>query len=89
MPYLYVRHKVNDYGQWLKVFQSHEKERQEASFSECQILRDTTDPNVVVCFLKVGNIAEARAFTQTDDAAQIAVEAGVVGTPEATWLEEL
>ena len=89
MPYLIVKHKVKDFNQWLAVFESHAEAQKEAGFGEPQILRDYKDPNMVVCLFKVQDIMKARAFTQAPNVADVIEQAGVIGTPEGLWLEEL
>ncbi len=89
MPYLIVKHKVKDFERWLAVFNSHAEAQKDAGFRDVQILRDYQDPNIVFCFFRVVDIVSARAFTQSPDAGDVMEQAGIIGTPEGTWLEEL
>lgn len=89
MAYLYVRHRVADFDRWLRVFDSHAEAQKEAGFGDVQILREANDPEVVVLFFQVEDLEKARAFTSSPEAEKGKEDSGVIGEPEALWLEEM
>jgi hypothetical protein len=88
MHYLLVRHAVADFGKWHRVFASHAKAQREAGLHLLHLLRDTTDPSLVVMLFRTDDPEEARAFTGSPDAAQAAPSSGVLGVPEVSLLRE-
>lgn len=89
MPYLFVRHRVADFDKWYSVFKSHDEAQRKAGLRNLQLLRDASDPNVVVCFFRVDDTDRARAFTETPQSRQAQEESGVVGKPEVLLLDEI
>ena len=89
MHYLFVRQRVEDFDKWYTVFASHAEAQREAGLRDLQLLRDTADLNVVVCFFRVEDLAKARAFTGSGDADDAKTESGIIGEPDILWLGEI
>lgn len=89
MPYLFVRQRVRDFDRWYAVFASHAEAQKQAGFRDLELLRDVHDPNVVVCFFRVDDMAAARAFTEAPEAGEAAFESGIIGKPEILWLDDI
>jgi len=89
MNYLFVRQKVEDFDKWYAVFASHAEAQCEAGLRDLQLLRDTADPNVVVCFFRFDDLDKARAFTGSPDADDAKTESGIIGEPDVLWLGEI
>ncbi|MCG8642265.1 MAG: hypothetical protein MI862_21245 [Desulfobacterales bacterium] len=89
MHYLLVRHKVADFDKWHSVFKSHAEAQRKAGFTDLHLLRDASDPNIVVCLFKVDDIEKAKAFTQSSSSNEAQKESGVIGKPEIILLKEL
>ncbi len=87
--YLFVRQKVSDVDQWLRVFNSHAEFHKEAGLVDCRLLRDVDDPYTVTCMFRVEDVDKALAFIRTPEAEQGKTDSGVIGEPEAIWLEDL
>ena len=88
MYHLLVRHRVADFARWHAVFESHSQAQNDAGLHLLHLLRDTTDPNLVVMLFRADNPEAARAFTSSPDAAQAAQTSGVIGVPEILLLSE-
>lgn len=88
MNYLIVKHKVENYDQWKKVFDSGAGGIEETGFQIQNILRDADDPNMIVLFFKLDDIEKAKAFTDTPEAYKGSEKAGVIGIPEVFWLTD-
>ena len=89
MPYLRVRQKVEDFNRWHAIFASHAEAQTVAGLKGLQLLRDATDPSLVVCFFGVDDVETARAFTETPDVSDAQRHSGIIGTPEVLLLEEI
>ena len=89
MPYLMVRQRVIDYDKWYAVFEAHAEAQRESGLVDLQLMRDVSDPNTIVCFFRVEDIARARDFTRSPEADSAKDKSGVIGTPEVLWLDEI
>jgi len=88
MYYLFCKHKVNDFTEWKRVFDSDAEAQKKAGPHLLHVLRDTADPNLVVLLFRVDDLKEARAFTKAPSASESAQNSGVIGVPEVLFLSE-
>ncbi len=86
MAYLLVRHKVADFAKWKRIFDSHAEAQRAAGLRLEQLLRNMDDPNEVVFWFKVDDLAKARSFVSTAAAAEAAGESGVADRPDLYFL---
>jgi heme-degrading monooxygenase HmoA len=89
MPYLMVRHKVEDFDKWYAVFSSHAAAQQDSGLVDLQLSRDVRDANIVVVFFRIADMEKAHAFTHSKEAEQAKDDSGVIGEPEVLLLEEI
>ena len=89
MPYVLVRHKVEDYAKWKKVFDEHSATRKASGCKGGQLLRNADNPNELVILLEWKELAKARQFTQSDDLRQTMQRAGVTDQPNVYYLDEV
>jgi heme-degrading monooxygenase HmoA len=89
MPYVLIRHKVEDCKRWKPAFDAHGTTRKASGSKGGRLLRIAEDPNEVVILLEWDNLQKARQFAQSDDLRNTMQRAGVVGKPEVYFLEEL
>lgn len=59
MPYLIIRHKVEDYDRWKPVFDGHGLTRAEFGSTGYQLLRSDDDPNELVMMVEVSDLEGA------------------------------
>lgn len=88
MYYLYAKHKVADFGKWKCVFDADVDAQRKAGLHVLHVLRDVDDPNLVILFFRVDDLAKARAFTENPEASEHGEISGVIGMPEVLWLNE-
>ncbi len=87
MPtYMLIRHKVRDFFEWKKVYDSHLMKRIEAGLIEKHIFRNVDDTNEVTILFQARDLARARGFTQSSDLGERMEKAGVVGRPDIFFL---
>lgn len=88
MPYILIRHKVNDYTTWKSGFDDHGGARRAAGSQGGYVLRNADDPNEVLILLEVDDLNRARAFAASDELREKMQEAGVADQPDLFFLEE-
>jgi quinol monooxygenase YgiN len=88
MVQIMVDMKVKDFGQWKRGFGAGSDLRKNNGSKGSRILQDAGDPNHVVAILSWDDAARAKAFFQSPDLMARQQEAGVVGQPATTFLDE-
>lgn len=71
-----IVHRVANYDEWKRVFDAAEVLRSAAGEREYQVLRDTTDPDVVVHYSTWTSAAAARDFFESEEVIAIRRRAG-------------
>ena len=87
MAYILVRHKVNDYNKWKPVFDEHGAVRKTIGSKGGYLFRNIDDPNEVVMYIEVDDVAKAREFVKSEDLRQTMERSGVVGQPDIFFLD--
>ncbi len=87
MVLLAVRHRVQDYKAWKKVFDSFSPREGGAKFH--RVNRMVGDPNMVLVVAGFETEAAARAFGADPGLADAMKRSGVVGEPRVEMYEEL
>jgi len=86
MPYLFVRHRVRDFGRWKAIFDGHAAARQALGCLGGQLFRNSEDPSDVSVLLQWRSLEGARAFTAPADLGRIQEDAGVLGEVTCLFL---
>ena len=90
MPYLLVRHKVEDYERWKPVFDhDHGATREQWGSKGGWILRNADDPDELVILLEWDSVENARRFAEADELQDAMRRAGVADQPDVYFLEEV
>jgi uncharacterized protein (DUF1330 family) len=89
VPYLLVRHKVDDYAEWKPVFDEHGATRRAAGSKGGRLFRSADDPNELVILLEVDELDKARQFAESQDLRQAMQRVGVADRPDVYFLEEV
>ena len=90
MPYLLVRHKVEDYERWKPVFDhDHGATRKLGGSKGGWILRNAGDPNELVILLEWDSSENTRRFADAEDLREAMQRAGVADRPDVYVLEEV
>lgn len=88
MPYLIVRHEVEDYDHWKTAFDDHASVREEHGSLGGFVGRAAADPDVVTAVLEWDSLDHARDFADSDTLRDAMRDAGVVGDPDVTLLDD-
>ena len=89
MPYVLIRHKVQDYAVWKLAFDEHGAARQAAGSKGGYLMRNADDPSELVIVLEWDDLGKARQFVQSDDLRQAMERAGVADQPDIYFLEQV
>jgi hypothetical protein len=89
MAYLIVHHRVQDYAKWKPFYDEHQSVRKEIGVRCEQLFRSADSPNDLTILFEVSDLKKAREFTESDDLKAIMQQAGVIGMPDFSFLEEV
>ena len=87
MPFLLIRHKVEDFAKWRPAYDSHRPSREQAGLIERFLLRNMANPDEVVILFSVDDTNKVRDFIGSSDLRQAMRNAGVIGEPEICFLQ--
>ncbi len=84
-----VRHKVSDFTKWRQVFDEHFGMRHAAGEMTYRIFHNHDDASDLTLIFDWESLASARAFFASEKLKQGMQQAGVSGTPEIIFLDEV
>ncbi len=88
MPFVLVRHNIENWAAWKTVFDEHGATREAKGCKGGQVFRNADDPKEVTILLSWDGTDRARAFAKSTDLKRVMKRAGVIGTPEVSILDE-
>ncbi len=62
MPYMLVRHKVEDYDRWKPIFDEHGAVREESGSKGGRLFRNADDPNETIILFEWDDLDKACQF---------------------------
>lgn len=89
MPFLIIRHQIEDYDRWKPVFDDHAPTRAEYGSTGYQLLRSADEPNELCMVFEVRDLGRAKELVFSDDLREKMQHAGVIGQPIVDFLEEV
>ena len=88
MPYILVRHTVEDYAKWKLLFDEHGAVREAGGSRGAQVLRSDENPNDIVILMEWDSLERAREFAGSENLREVMQNAGVQGIPDVHFLNE-
>ena len=88
MVAMIVRHRVANYENWRKVFDSMHDIRAAHSWTGADVYRDVTDPNLVTIVNHVTDVDSAKRYGGSQELRDGMAKAGVLGAPDITFVSE-
>jgi hypothetical protein len=79
---LFVRHEVNDYAAWRKVYNDFDKTRRKLGVTAQAVYRSTDNPNDVTVTHDFKSLDKAKAFATSSELKSAMEKAGVKGAPQ-------
>ncbi len=88
MPILLVRHRVQDYDTWRRVFQDEAETRRANGSRQERQLRNASNPSEVWLLLEWDDLFRAQLYASSEDMRAALVRAGVIDHPDYWYLED-
>ena len=88
MPYVLVRHKVEDYEKWRPAYDEHGATRKTSGCKGTQVFRNAENPNEIVMLLEWDNLENARQLVQSEDLREAMQRSGVTDQPDIYFLDD-
>jgi len=88
MASMLIQHKVKDFAEWKKVFDSAAGLRASSGELSTQIFRDASDPNSLTIINKWNSLENAQKFAHSPELKAAMEKAGVAGPPNVYFLNE-
>jgi quinol monooxygenase YgiN len=89
MVTMFVKHKVGDYGNWKRVYDSVQPLRREGGVTSASVHRDASDPSLIIITHQFKDLNAATAFANSEDLKSTMMKAGVIGPPEFWFGEDI
>ena len=89
MASMLVQHKVKDFADWKKVYDSVADLRSSNGELSDKIYRDESDPNSLTIIFKWDSIPNAQRYAQSPELKAAMEQAGVEGPPNIHFLNEV
>ena len=86
MAVMLVQHKVKDFANWKKVYDSQAALRTSSGELSDQIYHNASDPNQLVLIFKWDSVENAQKFAHSPELKAAMEKAGVEGPPAITFL---
>jgi quinol monooxygenase YgiN len=88
MATVLIQHKVKDFAEWKKVFDSAAGMRTSSGELSAQVFRDASDPNSLTVINQWDSLENAQKFVHSPDLKAAMEKAGVAGPPTVFFLNE-
>ena len=89
MPYMVIRHQVEDYAKWKTLFDEHGATRKANGSKGALLLRNADDPSVLVIVMEWDDLARAKEFAGSDNLREVMGRAGVTDHPDIYFCDEV
>ena len=83
-----IRHQVQDYATWRKIYDAFAPVQKAGGVIEESVYQDHQDPNTVLILHRFADRATADAFLASGELRETMHRAGVVGQPRIEMFEE-
>jgi heme-degrading monooxygenase HmoA len=88
MPYILIRHKIEDYAKWRPDYDEHGATRKAGGCKGTHVFRNAENPNEIVILLEWDELENARQFIQSEDLREAMQRAGVADQPDIYILDD-
>lgn len=89
MATLFVRHKVKVFDAWKTEYDAFDKHRTAMGVLGHGVYQSDSDPNEVTAYHHFNSMQEAKAFAGSTELREAMERAGVVGTPDIWFGNEI
>jgi quinol monooxygenase YgiN len=89
MPYMLVRHTIEDYAKWKPMYDEHAATRKASGSKKAHLFRNADNPNEIVLLFEWDDLGKAKKFSQSEDLIKTMQKAGVIGRPDIYFLDSI
>ena len=89
MVTLFVRHKVNDFANWKRVYDDFASTRKEKGVTGASVHREANDPTDLTVTHQFKDMDTATAFANSEELKSAMANAGVAGPPDIWFTEDV
>ena len=89
MVTMFAKHKVNDYGNWKRVYDDFASTRKEKGVTGASVHRDANDPDVITITHQFEDLNTATAFANSEELKSTMANAGVAGPPDIWFTQDV
>lgn len=89
MATMFVRHQVNDYRNWKRVYDGLADIRKKSGVTRASVHRDAEDADTIIVTHQFNDLKAAQAFAGSEDLKAGMAEAGVAGPPTFWFTEDI
>lgn len=89
MATMFVKHHVDDYNNWKRVYDSVAPLRKESGVTSASVYRDSSDPKTIIITHQFKDMNAAKSFADSEGLKSAMENAGVNGHPEFWFGEDL
>jgi hypothetical protein len=87
MPYLLIRHKVEDYDRWKVIFDEDAENRARHGSKNGSLFRNRSNPSEVIAMWEFADAGQMEAFTQSPELRERMGRAGIADHPDIYVLD--
>ena len=88
MPYVLIRHKVEDYAKWRPGYNEHGSTRKAGGCMGTHVFRNAENPSEIVILLEWDEMENARQFIQSADLREEMKRHGLADEPDIYFLDD-
>ena len=89
MTTMFVRHTVDDYEGWKRVYDEIAPLRKEKGVTAASVHRDASNSNTLFIVHQFQNIDAAKSFAESEELKSAMAKAGVNGAPDFWFTEDV
>ena len=86
---MFAKHKVNDFSTWKRAYDEFAPVRKEMGVTGASVHCDANDSNIITVTHMFNDLGAATAFAHSDDLKSAMMKAGVVGSPDIWFTEDI
>ena len=88
MPYVLIRHKVEDYAKFRTGYNEHGSTRKAGGCKGTHVFRNAENPNEIVILLEWDELENARQLIQSEDLREEMKRSGLADQPDIYFLDD-
>ncbi len=89
MATLFVRHTVQDYASWRKVYDAFDTTRRSLGVTSAGVYQQDGKPNDLTIYHEFDSMDAAKAFAASNELREAMGNAGVTGTPDIWFTQRV